>query len=128
VPTPVETGNNQEDGQSDMSLTINAKYIEGIGNIGYGNMTNIICDYADSDNEAATVECFNNLYDKDGNVLYNGSNFSVPDTNSVDVIYENDSSCETAPIYDLMGRRITSPTKGQIYIQNGKKLVGQCSK
>lgn len=28
-------------------------------------------------------------------------------------------------IYDLMGRRISTPQKGQIYIKNGKKHVGR---
>jgi hypothetical protein len=43
-----------------------------------------------------------------------------------DVESEGESSYnESAPLYDLMGRRITSPAKGQIYIQNGKKFIGQ---
>ena len=26
-------------------------------------------------------------------------------------------------IYDLMGRKVTTPQKGNIYIQNGKKFI-----
>jgi hypothetical protein len=54
-----------------------------------------------------------------------GLSQNTSDVHSIDA---EDSSFKTAPIYDLMGRRITSPAKGQIYIQNGKKFVGQCSK
>ena len=28
-------------------------------------------------------------------------------------------------IYDLSGRRIAAPVKGQLYIQNGKKHIAQ---
>ena len=28
-----------------------------------------------------------------------------------------------APIYNLQGMRITHPTPGQIYIQNGRKFI-----
>ncbi|MDE6522479.1 MAG: hypothetical protein K2L17_06660 [Muribaculaceae bacterium] len=31
---------------------------------------------------------------------------------------------ENAPIYDLYGRRISTPAPGQIYIQGGKKYIG----
>jgi hypothetical protein len=49
----------------------------------------------------------------------------VPDPNGVDAIITDSDNAESAPMYDLMGRRITSPAKGQIYIQNGKKFIGQ---
>lgn len=32
---------------------------------------------------------------------------------------------EGSPMYDLNGRIITSPVHGQIYIQNGKKMIGK---
>ena len=37
---------------------------------------------------------------------------------TIKVDSENDG-----PIYDLMGRRVSQPMKGTIYIQNGKKFV-----
>ncbi len=30
-----------------------------------------------------------------------------------------------APILDMLGRRVTTMTRGGIYIQNGKKFVGR---
>ena len=30
---------------------------------------------------------------------------------------------ENGDIYDLLGRKVTTPQKGNIYIQNGKKFV-----
>ena len=32
---------------------------------------------------------------------------------------------EAAPLYDLSGRRVLSPAKGGIYIQNGQKIIAQ---
>ncbi|MDE5849600.1 MAG: hypothetical protein K2H38_05620 [Muribaculaceae bacterium] len=32
---------------------------------------------------------------------------------------------ESAPIYDILGRRITEPTPGQLYIQSGKKHIAK---
>jgi hypothetical protein len=125
VPTIVEMSDDVNNTQNDISVVIDAKYTSGVGNIGYGNMTNIICDLRNSNGQEEAVECFNNLYDKDGNVLYGGSNRSVPDPNGVDAIITDSDNAESAPMYDLMGRRITSPAKGQIYIQNGKKFIGQ---
>jgi hypothetical protein len=125
VPTIVEMSDDVNNTQNDISVVIDAKYTSGVGNIGYGNMTNIICDLRNSNGREEAVECFNNLYDKDGNVLYSGSNRSVPDPNGVDAIITDSDNAESAPMYDLMGRRISSPAKGQIYIQNGKKLIGK---
>jgi hypothetical protein len=47
------------------------------------------------------------------------------DVSSISSITEDSDYNESAPMYDLMGRRITSPAKGHIYIQNGKKFIGQ---
>jgi hypothetical protein len=105
---------------------INISTLEGVGNIGTGNFIDLACEYSVQPTCAdITRTCLNNLYDKDGNVLYGGSNRSVPDPNGVDAIITDSDNAESAPMYDLMGRRITSPAKGQIYIQNGKKFIGQ---
>ena len=35
------------------------------------------------------------------------------------------AGAEDGKAYDLMGRRIASPCKGQVYIKNGKKLIAR---
>ena len=40
----------------------------------------------------------------------------LPNTNSIIESFD-------APIYDLMGRIVTNPTKRGIYIRNGKKFI-----
>lgn len=60
-------------------------------------------------------------------VYINPAHFLALDPNGesglTDVIAEPDFS--DAPIYNLQGIRIAQPTKGQIYIQNGKKKFNQ---
>lgn len=34
------------------------------------------------------------------------------------------SRCD-APVYDMMGRRVTSMVRGGIYVRDGKKFVGK---
>ena len=33
------------------------------------------------------------------------------------------NSTDTAPVYDVMGRRVNTLTRGQLYISNGKKFI-----
>ena len=47
--------------------------------------------------------------------------FDNSETTGIREVNTSDSS--NAPIYDLTGRRINTPQRGQIYIQNGKKRV-----
>ncbi len=45
-----------------------------------------------------------------------------PDLTGVESV-EADAANDKAPIYDLLGRRITKPQPGRIYIRNGKKVM-----
>lgn len=44
---------------------------------------------------------------------------------SVEDIKMGDSDSADTPIYDLMGRQVTNPQSGHLYIQNGKKIIWQ---
>ncbi len=46
----------------------------------------------------------------------------ISDTSGIEDIDDKTSS-DDLPMYDLFGRRITQPAKGQIYIQGGKKHI-----
>ena len=38
---------------------------------------------------------------------------------------ETDNNANNSALYDIQGRRIVAPVKGQIYIVNGKKFIGK---
>ena len=38
---------------------------------------------------------------------------------------ETDNNANNSALYDIQGRRIVAPIKGQIYIVNGKKFIGK---
>lgn len=48
--------------------------------------------------------------------------FEDNELSSVKGIYDNAGSMAPVVYYDLIGRRINSPAKGQVYIVNGKKV------
>lgn len=48
--------------------------------------------------------------------------FEDDETTDVKGVYEHIGSMAPAVYYDLMGRRVSSPSKGQVYIVNGKKV------
>ncbi len=79
--------------------------------------------------------CLNNL-GGEGNVLLNAGMWGalsdsnsfttiVPEANvtGINSIENEELTKENETIYDLSGRRVLSPVKGGIYIQNGKKVV-----
>lgn len=45
--------------------------------------------------------------------------------NGIEVIATTNSESSNAPIYDLSGRRVSTPVKGNLYIQNGKKYIAR---
>ena len=45
------------------------------------------------------------------------------DQSGIRTIDNSQSANSNAPIYDLMGRKVTTPQAGRIYIQNGKKVI-----
>ena len=44
------------------------------------------------------------------------------ETTGIEGISETQKKADTS-LYDLMGRRVTTPQKGQIYIRGGKKVI-----
>ena len=68
----------------------------------------------------------NRVFDREGNVIYTTEEDweDIPYVSSgIDAV--PDATIEQGtPIYDIMGRRISSPVPGQLYIQDGKKYIG----
>jgi len=64
-------------------------------------------------------ECIDN-----GETIFTMSDFG--NTLSVDMLPSDEyrSRCD-APVYDMMGRRVTSMVRGGIYVRDGKKFVGK---
>lgn len=56
-------------------------------------------------------------------VCINSFNIS-PENTGIDVMTINSLEAEDSRRFDLMGREISDPKKGAVYIQNGKKYVG----
>ena len=64
-------------------------------------------------------ECIDN-----GETIFTMSDFG--ETLSVDALpSETEAIQRDAPIYDMMGRRVTSMARGGIYVRDGRKLVGK---
>lgn len=100
--------------------------VEGVGAIEFGCL-----NYHELVSRPAMRWCqnyFNRLLDLKGNVIY-GPNpiyeiqydgFLSPN----DVTVTDQLETIAAPIYDILGRRIVNPVPGQLYIQGGKKYIG----
>ena len=55
-----------------------------------------------------------------------GLQFPDGTTTSIDAaIFNGNNTAEDSPIYDLSGRRIMKPTRGQFYIRGGQKFIAQ---
>lgn len=102
------------------------EFIEGIGVIEYGCL-----NYHELYLRPTKIwvqNYFNRLLDLDGNVifaphaLYNIPYESLQTPDGVDIIK---NPTDNSPIYDILGRRISAPTPGQLYIQGGKKHIAQ---
>ena len=52
-----------------------------------------------------------------------GLRFDDGGTTNIDELESESNGQNAEHIYDLMGRRVTSPQKGMIYIVNGKKVI-----
>ena len=92
-------------------------YSSNWGNVGRGDMLNLEFE---EEKEGAPVRCLRNVYDLDGKVLYKGADIEVPPFAGIAGMEAVD---EDAPIYDMMGRRVSSMSRGGIYIRDGKKFV-----
>ena len=71
------------------------------------NMTDKLC---------MTIESFTLEVDNTEYLEANG------ETTSVECVTEVEDRWNDNAVYDLMGRRVLNPTKGGIYIKNGKKI------
>lgn len=87
------------------------------GNVGRGDMLNLEFE---EEKDGAPVRCLRNVYGLDGKVLYKGADIKVPDFAGIAGM---ESEEEGAPIYDILGRRVSTMVRGGIYIRDGKKFV-----
>lgn len=101
----------------------NVDVMEGIGNIGAGSFlvpeTKCVIEFC---NGCLGYNCFNNLYDLEGNVIYKGANVQKPSSGIESV----GADAKTAgKLYDLTGREIRNPQRGAIYIRDGEKRIAR---
>lgn len=96
--------------------------VEGIGIVSeYGCLTTINIDQPSC---PCMGHMFSRVLDMDGKVPYPTKEYSTPipvDFLGVGSIEEQVE--ETAPIYDIYGRRVSTPAPGHLYIQGGKKKI-----
>ena len=108
------------------AVYIDVNYVEGVGNIGDGNLTEL---WSQSPYDPVPTcicgsgEFFNNLYDRQGNLLQGGRGIKAPETQGVGGV--TDETDGDGARYDLFGRRIREAARGQVYILNGRKYVGR---
>ncbi|MDE6511211.1 MAG: hypothetical protein K2L00_03845 [Muribaculaceae bacterium] len=100
--------------------------VEGIGIASYGCLTTI------NFLRVPTCPCMNHVFNRilstDGRVLYRTEDDCVelPYGDGLGIDAPTISSIEeTAPCYDILGRRIADPAPGQLYIQGGKKHIAK---
>ncbi len=99
------------------------RYVERVGNTAIGNLFTIGGKAPEVDCLCTKEECFNNLYDRQGNLLFAGRGVKVPETQGVGGV--TDENGGDGARYDLFGRRIRAAARGQVYILNGRKYVGR---
>lgn len=135
-----------------LRITISARYVEGIGNVGvgemirYGGIDTLHIDGVsnpdgvtrksnEQENEQWRQEIiknylgdasrFNYYYDEAGNILYAGKGVENPIVSGVDELTDIVSDDAEAPVYDLMGCPVTKILPGSVYIRNGRKFIGK---
>lgn len=109
------------------AVYIDATYVEGVGNIGRGNLIELVSDNPYQPTPAdgyRSGEFFNNLYFRDHELLFPGLGIKAPETGGVGGVTDDTRNGEDIR-YDLFGRRIREAAPGQIYIENGRKRVGK---
>ncbi|MDE7350241.1 MAG: hypothetical protein K2N25_04185 [Muribaculaceae bacterium] len=113
-------------GQEELSPQV-FPIVEGIGIIDYGGLFYLETFYMTSGG-SNFYNSFDCCMDLDGNILYpKDYNKELPGgglTSSVTEIGQ-EAVAEAAPLYDILGRRITEPAPGQLYIQDGKKHIAK---
>ena len=104
--------------------------VEGIGIVEYGCLYYLETYYLTSGG-VYFYNTFDCCMDLDGNILYpKDYNKELPGgglSSAVGVVgIEADKFAEAdAPLYDILGRRITEPAPGQLYIHGGKKYIAK---
>ena len=109
------------------AVYIDATYVEGVGNIGRGNLIELVSDNPYQPTPAdgyRSGEFFNNLYFRDHELLFPGLGIKAPETGGVGGVTDDTRNGEGIR-YDLFGRRIREAGPGQIYIEKGRKRVGK---
>ena len=100
-------------------------YIEGVGSINYGGMTQWIHRLTKLINSNVDIPILTKVYDYEGKELY--SKADAPSQSNIDEIdfypAQTIGKSESGVIMDLHGRTVTTPVSGSIYIRNGKKFV-----
>ena len=99
--------------------------VEGIGFANYGCLTSINLD-------VPTCPCMNHIFNRvlstDGRVVYRNEDdcVEVPVGSLAGISSISSRPREVAaPLYDILGRRISTPAPGQLYIQDGKKHIAK---
>ena len=69
--------------------------------------------------EDSYLQC---VYNGEGKLIY-GQEVKLAD--GVNDIITDKADPAEAPVYDLMGRRVTNPLPGSVYIRNGRKFIGK---
>lgn len=98
--------------------------VEGIGiDSEYGCLTTI--NFLDLPTCPCYDHIFNRVLSLDGDMIYGSQEGydKVPIGDLMGVHKITDSEIDDTPIYDALGRRISTPAPGQLYIQDGKKLI-----
>lgn len=107
---------------------IDEPIVEGIGIASYGCLTTI--NFLFMPSCPCMGHIFNRVLSMDGKVVYRNekgcAEIPVNDFLGVNGIADIAEQPEIdAPRYDILGRRITSPAPGQLYIQAGKKHIAK---
>ena len=99
--------------------------VEGIGISSYGCLTTF--NILDQPSCPCLDYIFNRVISTDGTVIYQAGrgsdNIPLDGFLGVDAISQPFNN--NAPIYDMLGRHLTSPAPGQLYIQGGKKYIAK---
>ena len=107
---------------SDNIGTYGIVWLQGVGSVGHGvlDAPGGYTGLPESEGYGNT-EMFNNLYDKEGNVLYQGKNITDPLLGGMIEAVENCNRKHA--VYDLHGNRVDCPQPGSVYIRDGRKFV-----
>ena len=99
-------------------------FVSGVGNAGDGTFFGPMFIDALPDNGQTAFAWFNNQYDLDGNVVFEGRGMEIPKFEGVSAV-ASDAGNGDNRMYDLMGREISNPLPGTIYIRGGRKYVAR---